>query len=85
MQKIITEILIPMGEHKALYSAYRCKIRVDDEGAGPFLAVTGENDEPDPAAKETGHEFFLTSMGDIDEFAQICRDMLKQAQDVCRV
>lgn len=42
---IPTEILIPLGEQKATFSSQRVTLRIDDEGAGPFLLLSCVNDE----------------------------------------
>lgn len=82
LEQIITEVIIPMGEHKAIFSTCRAKIRVGDQGGGPYLLVEGCNDEPDTGGGETGHEFFLQTMDEIDQFAEICRGILTTAQAV---
>lgn len=77
---ITTETIIPMGEHKTIFSAVRAVIRIGDQAGGPYLIIRGENDEPDKCDGENGHEFFLNTKHEIDEFAAICRRMLKQAE-----
>lgn len=78
MDKIVSELTIPLGPTKGIYSESTIKISIDDEGSGPYLVVRGENDEP--TERETGHEFFLCSCNEIDEFAEICKEMLRQAE-----
>lgn len=81
MHVITTEKLIIMGHEKPhVFSPQRAKIRIDDQGAGPYLVISGENDEPDAGSAETGHEFFLCTDEEIDRFAEICREMLLEAQ-----
>lgn len=81
MHVITTEKLVIMGdEHPHIFSPQRAKIRIDDQGAGPYLVISGHNDEPESATGEAGHEFFLCSDEEIDRFADICREMLLEAQ-----
>lgn len=79
---IITEIVIPMGEHKTVFSSVRAIVRIEDEGSGPYLMISGKNDEPDAAENETGNEFFLQSVDEINQFAVICKKMMVDAQKV---
>lgn len=81
MHVITTEKLIILGDEEPhIFSPQRIKIRIDDQGAGPYLVISGENDEPDTTSAETGHEFFLCTDEEIDRFANICRKMLLEAQ-----
>ena len=47
--------------------------------AGPFLSIEGQNDEPD-GDDENMHQFYLCSHAEIDQFAAICHDLLRQAE-----
>lgn len=82
LEQITTEVIIPMGVDKTIFSTCRAKIRVGDQGGGPYLLIEGCNDEPDKDDGETGHEFYLQSLDEIDQFADICRMVLKNAQAV---
>lgn len=81
MHVITTEKLVIMtDETPHVFSAHRVKLRIDDQGAGPYLVIAGINDEPCEADCETGHEFYLCTVEEIDRFADICREMLLEAQ-----
>ena len=79
MKKIVSEIIIPLGEHKTIYSAQRIVLRVHDLAAGPYLAIEGIDDEPTNEG-ENKHMFYLEA-NQIDEFAEICKEMLKDAEE----
>ena len=80
MTVITTEKLIILNGGKHIFDPHRIRLRIDDQAAGPYLVISGENDEPDTSAGETGHEFFLDDEGQIELFAEICKAMLKEAQ-----
>lgn len=84
MDTIVTEIVIPMGQQFSIFSETMIKLRIGDEGAGPYLVVSGINHEPYEADGETGNEFFLCSEKDINDFAKICKKMLVAAQRKCK-
>ena len=69
-----TEIIIPMGEQKTIFSAQRIVLRIEDEAAGPFLSMEGKDDEGD-----NPHAFYLCTEKDINEFSAICKKMLADA------
>ena len=75
-EPIVSEVCIPIGEHKTLYSAQRIIIQVRDDAAGLYLAIHGKNDEPE--VDETEHEFYLNTVDEIEEFANICKQLIKQ-------
>lgn len=75
---IPTETCIPLGEFKTVYSTQRVYIRVHDQAAGPYLAIEGVNDKPD--SEESATEFYFQTIEEINEFAKICRSILKKAQ-----
>lgn len=79
LNQIITEIIIPTdgGKQHSIFPEASAKIRIGDEGAGPYLKISGSN--LSPTEDETGNEFFLCSAEEIDQFANICKKMLKQA------
>ena len=79
---INTETIIPMGEHKTVYSAIRAVIKVHDEAGGPSLSIEGQNDEPGDEYND--HQFFLQSEAEIDQLAAICKTVLKQAEDAAQ-
>jgi hypothetical protein len=74
-----TEISIAMNGGNPIYGEHRVIIRVDDEAAGPYLVICGQNG--DPQEGETGHEFFLCTEDEIDQFAKVCKDLLRQANE----
>lgn len=78
MKAVYTECSIVLNGGSPIYGAHRIIIRINDQADGPYLVIRGENGEPD--VDETPHDFFLQSDAEIDEFARICKDMLRQAQ-----
>lgn len=81
MHTITTEKLVILGVEKPhIFSPHRIKIRLDDQGDGPYLVISGENDEPCTGDGEKGTEFFLCTEGEIDQFAAICKQMLHEAE-----
>lgn len=80
MKTIQTETVIPIGEHKTIYSSCRCYIRVEDEAGGPYLSIEGIDDEAEEGKSQ--HVFYLQSIKEIDEFAAICKRILKNAEEV---
>lgn len=79
LKPITTETIIPMGKHKTVFSDVLAIIRVHDEAGGPFLSIEGRNDEPED--KYNHHHFYLNNEAEFDQFAEICRAVLKQAED----
>lgn len=79
---ITTETIIPMGRFKTVFSDIRAIIRVHDEAGGPFLSIEGQNDEPEDGYND--HQLFLQSETEIDQFAAICKAVLKQAEDAAQ-
>ncbi len=80
LKAITTEQIIPLGEKRQfIFDNVRCVLRVHDEAAGPFLSIEGQNDEPDDDG-ENPRQFFLCSHDEIDQFAAICHDLLRQAE-----
>lgn len=81
MKPIITKItiplLIPEKETGYIFSPSRVEIAIQDEGAGPYLCIEGINDEPELNAGENAHQFYLQTIAEIDQFAAICKKMLK--------
>ena len=73
LKAVYTECVIPLNGGNPIFGENRIIIRVNDQGAGPYLQIRGCNDDG-----ETGHEFFLNSEEEIDEFAVICKAMLMQ-------
>lgn len=80
LEQIITEVIVPIGDNKTVFSTCRARIRIADQGGGPYLMIEGRNEEPDIADGETGHEFYLQTLDEIDQFADICRNVLMKAQ-----
>lgn len=78
MKTIYTECVMAMNGCNPIFGNNRVIIRVDDEAAGPYLVIRSYNGEPLPG--ETEHDFFLQSEEEIDQFAAICKSMLKQAK-----
>lgn len=76
MLAIPTEVTVIMNGDKAIYAAQTAIIRVMDEAAGPYLAIEGKDDE----STEHPHCFYLQSEKEIDEFAAICKKVLREAE-----
>lgn len=77
MKRIIERVVIP-SEDETVFAANRIIITLRDQAAGPYLAVEGVNDEPDESGDENQHEFYFCTVEEIDEFAQICRELITQ-------
>jgi hypothetical protein len=74
-----TERVIVQPDHESpVFGSNRVIIRLDDQGAGPYLVIRGDNQVPD--AGETPHDFFLQTEDEIDMFAAECKAMLRQAE-----
>lgn len=79
MKPIITVMTVASGKETAIYAAQRIVITLLDEGAGPYLAIQGIDDElTDNGMNE--HCFYLESVEEIDQFAAICKGMLYEAK-----
>lgn len=63
-----------------IFTPQRCYVRVEDEAAGPFLAIRGEDDEPFTSREEHKTSFYLCTDDDINDFAAECRRLLKAAE-----
>lgn len=79
MKYIISEVIIPMGEFKTIFSDIQVKVSVRDDGPGPYLAIEGINDVA--VNQEYCHEFYLGDNKEIDEFCKILKTILKQAEE----
>lgn len=55
-------------------------VRVVDIGAGPYLALTGFNLNPDEP-NENPHEFYLGTHDQIDSLAGTLHDLLRAAEE----
>jgi hypothetical protein len=73
-----TECVMTQQDESPIFGAHRVIIRGDDNAGGPYLVIRGDNNEPD--AGETEHDFFLQSEEEIDQFAEVCKTMLRQAE-----
>lgn len=80
MTFVYTECKIAINGGDPLSGGHRVIIRVHDQGGGPYLGIRGENDAPE-TDEETEHDFFLCDEDDIDRFAAICKNMLRQANN----
>ena len=80
MKVLYTECAISMNGESPLYAEGRVTIRIDDEGGGPYLVIRGCNDGANDA--NSAHDIFLQSDEEIDEFARVCKNMLRQANEV---
>ena len=74
MKAITTEIVIPLLGGTDIFSPQRITIRLDDEGGGPYLRISGSDD--DSTDVDEVHQFYLQSAKEIDEFSAICKGML---------
>lgn len=82
MKAFITEVVLVPDEGEGgprLFSPNRCVIRVDDEAAGPYLIIKGEDDEPTNPGNE--HSFYFCDTEDIDVFSSLCKGILAQAEN----
>ena len=73
MHKIITEIVL-VNEHNKdpqVFSEGGIKIRVDDEGAGRFLIISGISESD---------KVFLEKE-DLDDFYSVCKELLTQGEN----
>lgn len=78
LRSLPVEHIIPMGEYKTHFSEIRCHVRIHDQAGGPYLAIHGENDEPD--SEERPDEFYLNDEAEIDQFCAICKKLLRLAR-----
>lgn len=82
MKYIITEIIIPLGgDNKEIFFPQRIKVSVRNEGIGNYIAVEGINDEPND--NENANEMYFESEQQIDDFASICKNLLKENLKLC--
>jgi hypothetical protein len=58
--------LVGLGE-RVIFAESRAKVRIHDEGAGPFLGVEFSNNEPNP--EYSAHEGYFQTHDEIDRFA----------------
>lgn len=79
MKVCYTECVMTQDGESPIFGPHRIVIRVEDNSGGPFLVIRGVNGEPDPG--ETEHDFFLQSEAEIDQFAEVCKSMLRQAEE----
>ena len=76
MRKIITEVmLIPHKPEDGILAENLTRIRIDDEGAGWYLKITGQS------CDTQGEAIFLQTPEEIDQFAEVCKEMLAQEDD----
>ena len=78
MQPITTETLIMMGEFRTIYTAQRVVVKVRDEAGGPYLSIEGIDEEPTSEGNE--HQFYLCSEAEINEFSEILKETLRDAE-----
>ncbi len=56
-------------------------VRVEDEGAGPYLTITGRDmDEHRNEDQSKMHSFYLCEEEDIDNLCECLKTILKQAE-----
>lgn len=79
MKCLATECVIPLDGKDAasLLSDCCAVVRVQDQGAGPYLIITGRTFQFDPALGETEHSFVLDSIQQIDDFASHLKAILQ--------
>lgn len=75
---IISEIIIPIGKFKTVFSEQRIIIQVQDEAAGPYLMVKGWDD--DMADAPDKFNIILNSHLEINELCEILHQVLYQAE-----
>ncbi len=64
------EIVIPLTDKQSHFAAQRCHVKVIDNTGGPYLELTGHNDEPDTEESEHG---IVLDGNQIDEFCAILK------------
>lgn len=69
------EFVIVTEQNPVPFAEQQIRVRVGDEAAGPYLIIEGLDGTSDCDA----HCFYLSSEEEIDEFAQICKNILQQA------
>ena len=79
MKTITTETIICIGEPLTTFCQQQIIVRVEDEAAGPYLVIRGLDDEEETEEKK--YSFYLQSEKEIDEFAAICKRILKDAEE----
>lgn len=75
MRKIITEIILIQHKPENGVFADGLKIRVEDEGGGWYLKITGQDTSADSEA------VYLQTLDEIDRFAETCKELLAQEND----
>lgn len=78
MKTYTTERVIVQNDENPVFGKSRVVIRIGDQGAGAYLIIRGDNQ--DPEFDETPHDFFLQTEEEIDYFAAECKEMLRQAE-----
>lgn len=71
-------VMIDAPTH-GLASPRGARVRVHDEGGGPYLCVEFFNDEP--YSDEHPHEGYFSTAGQIDRFASTLKDLLRAAEE----
>lgn len=71
-------VMIDAPTH-GLASPRGARVRVQDEGGGPYLCVEFFNDEP--YSDEHPNEGYFSNAGQIDRFANTLKDLLRAAEE----
>lgn len=79
MHAIITEVVVALGKEKTVIPNYGAVLRVEDEGAGPFLTLEAHNCGSVPRSQQG--LIVLETHEEIDRLAAELHAMMRQAQD----
>lgn len=70
--------LVGIGD-RVIFAECTAKVKIHDEGAGPFLGVEFSNNEPN--SEYSAHEGYLQTHDEIDRFCAHLHIALKAAQE----
>ena len=73
-------VMIEAPTH-GMASPRSARVRVVDEGGGPYLCVEFFNDDPYPHSDEKQTEGYFSNAGQIDRFASALKDLLRAAEE----
>ena len=76
---IITEIIIPIGAHRTIFSEQRIIIKINDEAAGPYLTLKGWDDSMSDQPEK--FDVILNTHQEIDELCEILHQTLRKAEE----
>ena len=85
MREITTEVFVSLSDADSvgagtIYDPESITIRVVDEAAGPFLMIEGRSELGNDGGRDFAHCFALQTVDEINRFATLCIDLLRQAE-----